>query len=121
MLKVLLLSLSLLLLPISGTSEEFPVLDMEVLPAHQFEPGTIRYKMTVQPNYENTRLCYGYEQPNKFRRSCFNLYGIYSPRIFWQEYDKLPTASYIAFSELYRTHGIASRKTKEFTVLESDH
>ena len=129
MLKAIVLSVSLqlllsilLLVPAIGWGDSDTPLWLEVLPTHQFAPGHVRYKIRVQSHRDNIGLCFGYSQPNKFRRSCMQLNGIYSPRLYWQEYHDLPAAEYEAFVELYRApNRIAAKEPKKFIVLASDH
>ena len=120
MLKAIVVFIALLV-PAIGWGED-PPLWIEALPIHQFAPGHIKYKIRVQSHRDNVALCFGYNEPNKYRRSCMQLNGIYSPRSFWQEYHDLPPAKYEAFVQLFRApNRIAAQEIQEFVVIASDN
>lgn len=120
MLKAIVL-FAMLLIPAVGWGED-PPLVLEALPVHQFAPGYMRYRIRVQTHRDNVALCFGYNEPNKYRKSCIQLNGIYSPRVYWQEYHNLSPANYEAFVQLFRApNRIAAQEIKEFIVIALDH
>jgi hypothetical protein len=93
---------------------------LEILPAHQFEPGKVLYTIRIPPHRDNFWTCYGWDNldTEKGRTSCQQLNGIYAPRIFQQEYRNLEPGRYVGFLETHRVPNyIASIDTQNFVVL----
>lgn len=98
------------------TSEE--IVKLEVTPAHQFEPGTIRLKITVPTHKDNVYICFGYDSEVLSRRSCQQWIGVYAPRTLHIEYKALPAGQYSAFVQLYRApNRLAGYDQAPFQVL----
>jgi hypothetical protein len=98
-------------------ADESP-LTLKVYPLVQPAFGHINYSIRVESHRDNFWLCYGYDASNgDTKRSCFQLNGIYSPKLFQEEYLSLPEGEYEAFVELYRVpNRLAARVTHTFTI-----
>lgn len=79
-------------------------LTLRILPLYQFEPGTVSYRIRIQPHRDNIWFCMGWHSPNAgvaIRTSCQQLNGIYSPRVFYQDYRALTPGTYHGFVDVY--------------------
>lgn len=100
-----------------------PPLALRILPAHQFEPGTVSYRIQIQPHRDNFWFCMGWENTTTLttRTSCQQLNGIYGPRVFYQEYRSLIPGTYQGFVDLYRVPNYrAHTATQAFVVISLD-
>lgn len=108
---------------LTAAPEPDEIVKLEVSPNIQWEPGIIKLKITVQSHVDNIQLCMGYtykEDPPELqplRRSCQQLNGIYSPRVYWIEYKSITFGEYFAFAEVIRVpHRLASKAQANFIV-----
>ena len=106
--------------------ESQDVVKLEATPNVQWEPGKIKLKVTIQPHRDNIQYCVGYtysEDPPELqplRRSCQQLNGIYTPRVYWIEYKGILPGEYFAFAEVIRVpNRLASRVQANFVVMVS--
>ena len=103
-------------------SPESDVVSLSVSPNVQAAPGTIKLKILVAAHQDNIQLCVGYrvyDYPEELteRRSCQQLNGIYSPRVYWMEYKNIPTEQYIAFATVTRVpNRLAGVARASFTI-----
>ena len=108
-----------------GVAKDDPVVSLQVSPNIQYEPGKIKLKISVASHQDNTQFCIGYRvmgEPEELtiRRSCQQLNGIYSPRVFWFEYKGIPAEQYIAFATVIRApKRLAGTAQAQFQVLSS--
>ena len=113
------LLLAILFLTVMGA--ESPVTTLHVTPAQQYYPGTVLFQVSITPHRDNFWLCNGWqnETTGKYRKSCQQLNGIYSPRLFQFEWRLLEVGKYVGFVEVYRTPNyLAGDATEPFTVLK---
>ena len=114
----------LLTLPIIPNQSQ-TVVSLTVSPNVQAEPGTIKLKVSVEPNPDNIQFCVGYRYLDEseelaLRRSCQQLNGIYSPKVFWFEYKGLPAAQYVAFVEIIRAPSRIAGIAKAYFTISSN-
>lgn len=87
----------------------------------QYAPAIVRYKITVEPYFENVWYCWGWtsdDAPIIERRSCQQLNGQAGPRTSYFEYRNVGEGNYEAFVEVYRApNRIAAKTTKPFRIL----
>ena len=108
-----------------GLAQDNSVVSLQVTPNIQYEPGKIRLKLVIASHQDNTQFCIGYRvmgEPEELtiRRSCQQLNGIYSPRVFWFEYKGIPAEQYIAFATVIRAPSrLAGTAQAQFQVLSS--
>ena len=76
----------------------------------------------VTSHQDNIQFCVGYrimDYPEELtsRRSCQQLNGIYSPKVFWFEYKGLSAEQYVAFVEVIRVpNRLAGIAKANFTI-----
>lgn len=132
MLRNFLLALALTWMPFgaSGASADAPIVSFDVSPIFQFEIGEIHLVSRITPHRDNVQICWGWIlredlEPSKgypvFRKSCQQLHGIYSPKVFHIGYQKMARGEYRAIVELYRAPStVVAKLEKPFRVIESD-
>ena len=91
--------------PSSAVEPETAPLTLQIIPAQQFAPGIVSYRIHILPHRDNFWFCMGWDNITtlKSRTSCQQLNGIYSPRVFYQDYRDLTAGPYHGFVQLYRT------------------
>ena len=105
----LVLAVALLLgtptLPTPALDETAPALALHIQLLYQLAPGHVAYRIAIAPHRDNYWFCMGWDNTTtlKGRTSCQQLNGIYSPRVFYQDYRDLAAGSYHGFVQLYRT------------------
>ena len=109
--------------PSSPTAlRESDVVSIAVSPNVQPAPGKIKLKLVVTSHQDNIQFCVGYrysDEPDELtlRRSCQQLNGIYSPKVFWFEYKGLSAGEYQAFVEIVRVPSrLAGTAKANFTI-----
>ena len=102
---ILLLVLTPTIGPSSAVEPEIASLILQITPAQQFAPGIVSYRIQILPHRDNFWFCMGWDNITtlKSRTSCQQLNGIYSPRVFYQEYKGLAEGCYRGFVDVYRT------------------
>ena len=120
--KLFLLSLGLAVV-LKAVSEPLPATDvvtsLQVSPLVQAAPGKVLYTIRITPHRDNIWFCYGWDNIDTAdgKTSCQQLNGIYSPRIFQQEYKWLKSGHYVGFVRVYRAPSyIAGTAPLQFIV-----
>mgnify|MGYP001576367222 CR=1 FL=1 len=119
----LLLAATLLLVtpPLTPPQTADPPAPIVELRVRHLTPTHVAYRITIIPHRDNFWFCMGWDNTTTYasRTSCQQLNGIYSPRVFYQEYT-LMEGCYQGFVDVYRTPNYrAGAATYQFRI--GDH
>lgn len=86
-------------------------------PRIQFEPGTIRLRITVERDATNRTLIVGVTGADYESSSSEQLDGEEAPRTRWRTYPGVPAGDYITYAALQTADGDWTEATDTLTIL----
>jgi len=80
-----------------------PEAKIEASPRVQFEPGEVRFTLTIEPHADNRAYCLVVVESGFDTSSCADLDGANEPRTRWVTQDNLPAGEYHAYLKIARS------------------